>query len=141
MGRLVGLRMLGTRVRFMMFLCLISGVMATTWDMRQTRPDGRHGYRAACRRRHAKDEGSRRLSWRLSLFLSPEIYRFSIYSTATILHYKKACDMRGGEQNTLAQKINWLNLSDSQKTEVLEQARACLQEQRQEAQSTKIVSS
>jgi len=40
----------------------------------------------------------------------------------------------------LAEKINWLDLTDSQKAKVLEQARAILHEQIEEAKSMKTVS-
>jgi len=41
--------------------------------------------------------------------------------------------------NTLAQKINWLDLTDHQRTKVLEQARTSLHEQIEEAKRTKLV--
>jgi len=48
--------------------------------------------------------------------------------------------MKVRETNMLAEKINWLDLTDSQKAKVLEQARAILHEQIEEAKSMKTVS-
>ncbi len=42
-------------------------------------------------------------------------------------------------ENTETQKINWLDLTDSQKANVLEQARAYLHEQIEEAKISKTV--
>ena len=45
----------------------------------------------------------------------------------------------GRETKMLDQKVNWLDLTDSQKAKVLEQARASLHEQVEEAKSMKKV--
>jgi len=42
-------------------------------------------------------------------------------------------------KNTLAQKINWFDLTDHKRVKVLEQARTSLHEQIEEAKRTKLV--
>jgi hypothetical protein len=52
---------------------------------------------------------------------------------------KTAFILKGKGTNMLSRQINWFDLTDSQKAKVLEQARAGINEQREEAKRIKVV--